>query len=1038
MASPISARLFRAAVFSLAVTSFLAVCNSASAQTCTTSITGKVYSPNGPTTGDPIPNILVFVVDPSSPIPAFQKGVSGGCAEQDNLVPKNTIGSATTDATGTFTISNPRLATVSPFTVVIQAGKWRRQYTNFANPTACAPTTLPPMSMPASQADGDLPHIAISTGAADSIECIFNQIGIQTSEFTLASGSGSINLYEGDKSGGQYSPDSTGPNGSNPTPNETVLESSFSSLETYDVVIFGCQGNPTEPETTPTNQQNIVDFTNEGGRVFATHFGYTWFDNIYPFDTTAVWAGNSPSIGGSTQVATIDQSYPEGLILAQWLQNVGGSYANTIGQVELTNVKFDTTAVNNPPAQSWVNLNESGVSMQFTFDTPIGSATTPTVALKFTNSVKSFVLGDTADSITINVSNTSAVDADSSLTLALTLPAGLSVVSLAGSNAGTGWVCNTSFVSCSRTAALVAGTSDPLQLVVGVSDYAQLGNTVISAALSGGGLSGTNQCGRVLFNDYHVENTSEEVPYPTLKGCNSTPLTPQEKFLEFALYNLTNFVAPVTSDIIDIQSSTTTTLTGNLASPIYYGQTIAYDAIVEVAGLGSIGVDGGNLDILIDGQIVCTLPADTTTQCPPQTGQGYSAGLHIVQFRYEGDTDFAGSSSMPYSVEVLADPTTTQLTALPSSTALNQPVVLTATVLDIYTTVTGTVNFYDGTALLGSGIVGAGNVAQLTTTALLLGLHSLKACMVTSLNYIGVCSPAVGVVITLPVTPVSTVTLIASNANPSVVGQAVTFTGSVSTTDAFISIPAGTITFYDGSQSLGSQTLDSTGAAQITTSSLAPGAHTITAGYAGTATTAASTSGLLMQQVNTPLISAGPGFLLTVNPASITVGAGANILVGVTVTELNNFEQPVNLSCSGLPAETACTFANPQIPYVGGTTQLLLSPSAAHPCNSNTPLFIAGNGGFVLVWFGTAGLGLLLVRKRRRVFQGMALIALLGLLPALSGCGTGNCTDFGVRPGTYSFTVVGTSVPSGSPIASSSTTSPVVQTQGMTMTVTIN
>jgi len=77
------------------------------------------------------------------------------------------------------------------------------------------------------------------------------------------------------------------------------------------------------------------------------------------------------------------------------------------------------------------------------------------------------------------------------------------------------------------------------------------------------------------------------------------------------------------------------------------------------------------------------------------------------------------------------------------------------------------------------------------------------------------------------------------------------------------------------------------------------------------------------------------------------------------------------------------------------------------------------------------------VRKRRRLFQGMALAALLGLLPALSGCGNGNCTDFGVKPGTYTFTVTGTSVPSASPVVTTPTASPVTQTQSMTMNVTI-
>jgi hypothetical protein len=51
-----------------------------------------------------------------------------------------------------------------------------------------------------------------------------------------------------------------------------------------------------------------------------------------------------------------------------------------------------------------------------------------------------------------------------------------------------------------------------------------------------------NQCGRVLFNEYHVENppsTPTNVPFPN--ECDlSAPMTPQEKLLEFSLFELTD------------------------------------------------------------------------------------------------------------------------------------------------------------------------------------------------------------------------------------------------------------------------------------------------------------------------------------------------------------------------------------------------------------------------------------------------------------------------------------------------------------------
>ena len=51
----------------------------------------------------------------------------------------------------------------------------------------------------------------------------------------------------------------------------------------------------------------------------------------------------------------------------------------------------------------------------------------------------------------------------------------------------------------------------------------------------------TNQCGRVLFNEYHVENPTvspANKAFPT--ECSAAAMTPQEKLLEYSLFELTN------------------------------------------------------------------------------------------------------------------------------------------------------------------------------------------------------------------------------------------------------------------------------------------------------------------------------------------------------------------------------------------------------------------------------------------------------------------------------------------------------------------
>ena len=82
----------------------------------------------------------------------------------------------------------------------------------------------------------------------------------------------------------------------------------------------------------------------------------------------------------------------------------------------------------------------------------------------------------------------------------------------------------------------------------------------------------------------------------------------------------------------------------------------------------------------------------------------------------------------------------------------------------------------------------------------------------------------------------NTTTSVMSWANPSVSGQAVTFTATVAVTSPgsnAVANPGGTVTFYDNGVSLGTGTLSgtSTDTAAFTTSTLAIGTFSITAAY---------------------------------------------------------------------------------------------------------------------------------------------------------------------------------------------------------------
>lgn len=368
----------------------------------TTTISGTVYAPNGK---DPLPDVLVYI--PNAPVDAFIAGVS--CPVVGQPPSGSPLVGTTTAVDGTFTILNVPVGTNIP--LVIQTGRWRRQVV-VPSTLACSDTQFS-VSMPKNQSEGDIPKIAIATGALDQVECVLRKVGVEESEFTDPMGNGRINLFSG-----SFAP---GARIGTSTPSETLLMNDPALLSAYDVLMLPCEGSSSYTRTAG-QLANLIGFANAGGRVYSSHFSYVWLFNNGPFAGVANWQVNQAQLPDG--IATVDTSFAEGQTLAQWLQLVGAS--TTQGQMAISTLRHDLNGVN-PPTQSWLNLNNAGAGnpvMQFVFDTPIGAK---------------------------------------------------------------------------------------------------------------------NQCGRVLFNEYHVENpTSSPANKAFPAECTNGPLTPQEKLLEFSLFELTS------------------------------------------------------------------------------------------------------------------------------------------------------------------------------------------------------------------------------------------------------------------------------------------------------------------------------------------------------------------------------------------------------------------------------------------------------------------------------------------------------------------
>ena len=163
-------------------------------------------------------------------------------------------------------------------------------------------------------------------------------------------------------------------------------------------------------------------------------------------------------------------------------------------------------------------------------------------------------------------------------------------------------------------------------------------------------------------------------------------------------------------------------------------------------------------------------------------------------------------------------------------------------------TPTGTVTFYDGTTALGSGTLSGGK-ATLVTTGVLTGSQPITVVYGGDPNF----ATSTSAVLTQTVNQDATTTKLTSSANPSVYGQSVTFTATVTASRPGSGVPTGTVTFSDGSTPLGSGTLNASGVATYTTTAfqLSVGSgQSIAAVYGGDVNFTTSTSTALSQTVN--------------------------------------------------------------------------------------------------------------------------------------------------------------------------------------------
>jgi Bacterial Ig-like domain (group 3)/Galactose oxidase, central domain/Kelch motif len=253
-------------------------------------------------------------------------------------------------------------------------------------------------------------------------------------------------------------------------------------------------------------------------------------------------------------------------------------------------------------------------------------------------------------------------------------------------------------------------------------------------------------------------------------------------------------------------------------NPSVYGQPVNFTATVTSASAaspdGSVTFNDGSTLL---GKVQLT-GGSASFKAP-----SLSAGNHSIQAVYSGSDTFAGSTSPAINQVVSMLTPSISAASSPNPSTSGDPVTFIAHVTSSDGTPQGTVDFLDGTTLLKT-IPLQDSEASYSTNALAPGSHAITAKYSGDGNYRSVTSsPPVNQIVV-----VKTQTAVTSSANPSVSGQIVNFTATVTATG---STPVGTVDFIVDSKIVASGVSVRQGQALYSTGQLSEGNHTVTAAY---------------------------------------------------------------------------------------------------------------------------------------------------------------------------------------------------------------
>jgi hypothetical protein len=461
----------------------------------------------------------------------------------------------------------------------------------------------------------------------------------------------------------------------------------------------------------------------------------------------------------------------------------------------------------------------------------------------------------------------------------------------------------------------VASTSTSVTSSANPSSYGQ-SVTFTATVTSPSGIPG----GSVTFMSGTTSLGTETLSNGTATFSTSS-LAPGNYSITADYSGATGFAASSSSSLTQVVNASPITIgLSSSLNPAALGQSVTFTAVITgpsggATPTGSVTFFDGNTALASE-----PLSAGSTSL----TTSALPLGSDSITAVYSGDGNYNSATSSPLVETVTKATASVLLNSSANPSLYEQPITFTATVSGSAGTPTGTVAFMNGSTTLATRTLSGGTVT-FTDSAFQVGSYGITAVYSGDGSFNG----GTSAVVQQTVNKASTTNQLTVSPSPASFGQTITLTSTVSVIAPAGGVPIGTVTFRDGSVTIGQVRLTN-GVAVLQTSTLAAGTHNLTAIWFGDGNNIGSTSPVVAE-----VVSSAPK-----TPSATVVTASADPTVtgqSVTFTAL--------VTGSGGTPTGSVTFLN-------GTSTLASVPLSNGSASYSTALAAAGSLSITAVYGG--------------------------------------------------------------------------------------